>query len=83
MPIKHSGEVTGHGANLRPKQQEAIEALLRPGSVEDAAREIGITVKQLSGWMKNREFMAAYRAAVRAEHRQFLASLVQGTEHDR
>jgi transposase-like protein len=70
--------LTGHRAKLGPKQQEAIEALLRPGSVEDAAREIGITVKQLSGWMKNRDFMAAYRVATRAEHRQFLASLVQG-----
>ena len=66
------------GIKLGPKQQEAIEALLRPGSVEDAAREIGVTTKKLAGWMKNPEFMAAYRAAIRAEHRHCLASLAQG-----
>ena len=42
------------GIKLGPKQQEAIEALLRPGSIEDAAREIGVTTEKLSGWMKNR-----------------------------
>ena len=66
------------GIKLGPKQQEAIEALLRPGSIEDAAREIDITTKKLSGWMKNPVFMAAYRAAIRAEHRHCLACLAQG-----
>jgi hypothetical protein len=69
---------SSRSTKLGPKQQEAIEALLGPGSVEDAAREIGVTTKKLSGWMKDREFMAAYRAAIRAEHRQCLASLAQG-----
>ncbi|MGA2717238.1 MAG: hypothetical protein ABSG41_29520 [Bryobacteraceae bacterium] len=66
------------GTKLGPKQQEAIEALLRPGSVEDVAREIGVTTKKLSGWMKNPVFMAAYLAAIRAEHRQCMACLAQG-----
>jgi hypothetical protein len=39
---------------LAPKQQEAIEAWLRLGDIEDAAREIGVTTKKLCGWMKNR-----------------------------
>ena len=62
---------------LGPKQQEAIEALLRPGSVEDAARETGVTAKKLSLWMKDPEFMAAYRAARHVEYRQSMASLGQ------
>jgi hypothetical protein len=55
------------GTKLAPKQQEAIQALLQPGSIEDAAREIGVTTKKLAGWMKNPVFMAAHRAAIRAE----------------
>ena len=69
---------SSRSTKLGPKQQEAIEALLLPGSVEDAARKVGITTKKLSGWMKNPEFMAAYRAAKRAEYRQSMAYLGQG-----
>ena len=65
-------------ALLSAKQQEAIEALLLHGTVEDAARETFITIKKLSLWMKNPAFMAAYLAAKRAEHRQSLACLAQG-----
>ncbi|MGA2716064.1 MAG: hypothetical protein ABSG41_23445 [Bryobacteraceae bacterium] len=66
------------GTKLGPKKQEAIEALLRPGSVEDVAREINVATKKLSLWMKDPEFMAAYRAAKRAECRQSMAYLGQG-----
>ena len=66
------------GTKLGPKKQEAIEALLRPGSVEDVARQINVPTKKLSLWMKDPEFMAAYRAAKRAECRQSMAYLGQG-----
>jgi transposase-like protein len=69
---------SSRGTKLGPKQQAAIEALLRPGSIEDAARETGVSAKKLSGWMKNPAFMAEYRAAMRAEYRQSMASLGQG-----
>src|ERR1017187_250295 len=69
------------GTKLGPKQQEAIEGLLRPGSGEDVAREIGVTTKKLSGWMKNLVFMAAYRAAIRAEHRHCSGVSGAGTDH--
>jgi transposase-like protein len=62
------------------KKQEAIEALLLPGSIEDVARQTGITTKKLSLWMKDPEFMAALGAARRADHRQSIASLGHGPD---
>jgi hypothetical protein len=55
------------GQSSHQSSKKAIEAWLRPGNIEDAAREIGITTKKLSGWKKNRVFMVAHRAAIRAE----------------
>jgi hypothetical protein len=55
------------GQSSHQSSKKAIEAWLRPGNIEDAAREIGITTKKLSGWKKNRVFMAAHWAAIRAE----------------
>ena len=58
------------GTKLGPKKCRAIEALLHPGSVEDAAREAGVTTKKLSLWMKDDlEFKAALRAATRIDNR--------------
>jgi hypothetical protein len=63
------------GTKLGTKKCRAIEALLHPGTVEGAAREAGVTTKKLSQWMKDPEFMAAYRTAMRIDNRQSLASL--------
>jgi transposase-like protein len=70
--------VRDHCSGLGPKKCRAIEALLRPGSVEDAASATGVSAKTLSLWMKDPAFMAAYRAAMRADYRQAIASLGQG-----
>jgi hypothetical protein len=72
--------VKEHYANLGTKKQEAIEALLLPGTLEDVARETGITVKKLSGWMKDPVFTAQYRAAMRTDYRQSIASLGHGPD---
>jgi transposase-like protein len=70
---------SSRGTKLGARQLAAIEALLRPGTIEDAARQAGVTTKTLLRWMKNpeSEFMAVYRAAVRADCRQTMASLGQ------
>jgi hypothetical protein len=60
---------------LRPKMYKAIEALLVPGTTEDVARHAGVTTKTLSLWKKDPDFMAAYRAAMRADYKQSIASL--------
>jgi len=65
-----------HGAKLGQKKQEAIEALLLPGSVEDAARRVEVTPKKLHLWMKDDPvFAAVYRTAKGVEYRQAIASL--------
>jgi hypothetical protein len=73
----HASRIGRKQSKLGPKQQKAIEALLRPGTVEDAAREAGVPTKELSRWMKDPafEFMAEYRAARRADCRQSMASV--------
>jgi hypothetical protein len=55
----------GHGAKFDQKMEQAIAALLSHRSVEDAAREVGITANTLLRWMKEPEFQAAYREARR------------------
>jgi phage antirepressor YoqD-like protein len=69
--------MTGHGSKLSAKKKEAIAALLRM-SVEDVAETIGITLRTLQGWLKEKEFSAELRAARRAEYRQCMARMRQG-----
>ena len=71
--------MTGHGAKLGRKQEEAIAALLTQRNTEDAARTVGVTPKTLLRWMKLPEFKAAYREARRAAFGQSIARLQQAT----
>ena len=60
-------------------QKEAIAALLAHPSVTVAASVVGIPLQTLHRWMKSdKEFIAAYKAARRAESRQTMGRLRQG-----
>jgi len=71
--------MTGHGAKLGRKQEEAIAALLTNRNIEDAARAISVAPKTLLRWMKLPEFQTAYREARRAAYGQSIARLQQAT----
>jgi transposase-like protein len=49
----------GHGAKFDQKMEQAITALLSHRSIEDAAREVGISPNTLVRWMREPEFQAA------------------------
>jgi len=57
--------MVGHGAKFDQKMEQAIAALLSHRSIEDAAREVGISPNTLVRWMKEPEFQAASREARR------------------
>jgi transposase-like protein len=69
----------GHGAKFGRKQEEAIAALLRQRNIDEAAKSIGIAPNTLLKWMKQPEFLTAYREARRDAYRQAIARLQQGT----
>jgi hypothetical protein len=58
--------MVGHGAKFDQKMEQAIAALLSHRSIEDAAREVGISPNTLVRWIKEPEFQAACREARRA-----------------
>jgi Helix-turn-helix domain len=64
---------------LKPKQEEAILALLSNRTVEDAARAVTITPRTLYRWLKDSGFDAAYRQARRAAFGQCVARLQQAS----
>jgi hypothetical protein len=51
--------MVGHGTKFEQKMQQAITALLSHRSIEEAAREVGISPNTLVRWMKEPEFQAA------------------------
>jgi hypothetical protein len=67
----------GHGSKLQRKQEQAIAALLSEPNLEAAAVRIGIAVRTLKSWLKDREFLAAYRRARRAVVEMALGRLQQ------
>jgi len=64
---------------LRPKQQEAILALLTNGTVEQAARAVNITPRTLYRWLQEPLFHKAYRKARRDAFGQGTARLQQAS----
>jgi len=72
---KMSGNVT----ELRPKQQEAILALLTNATVEQAARAVNITPRTLYRWLQESLFNKAYRKACRDAFGQGTARLQQAS----
>jgi hypothetical protein len=55
----------GHGTKFIQKMDQAVAALLSQRNIDDAAREVGVSVNTLSRWMKLPEFEAALREARR------------------
>ncbi|MGO9275073.1 MAG: phBC6A51 family helix-turn-helix protein [Terriglobia bacterium] len=68
-----------NGSKLRPKQEEAILALLTNRSVEDAARAVKIGRRTLYRWLSEPEFDQAYRKARRTAFGQGTARLQQSS----
>jgi hypothetical protein len=71
--------MSGNVTKLKPKQEEAILALLSNRTVEDAARAVKITPRTLYRWLNEPGFDAAYRQARRAAFRQGAARLQQAS----
>ena len=57
--------MTGHGAKLPRKRQQAIVALIEHSTMKEAARAIGIGEATIHRWLKNESFLVAYREAKR------------------
>jgi len=72
-------QMKGHGSKFGRKKEEAIAALLTQRNIEEAAKSIGIAPNTLLNWMKQPEFLTAYREARRDAYRQAIARLQQGT----
>lgn len=69
--------MSGNVTKLKPKQEEAIIALLSNRTVEDAARAVKITPRTLYRWLNEPCFAAAYRQACRTALGQSTARLQQ------
>jgi AcrR family transcriptional regulator len=72
-------QMSGNVAELTPKQEEAILALLSNRTVEDAARAAKITPRTLYRYLKDPEFNAAYRQARWTAFGQCTARLQQAS----
>jgi hypothetical protein len=70
-----SGDVT----KLKPKQEEAILALLSNRTVEETARAVKITPRTLYRWLNEPDFDRAYRKARRKAFGQATARLQQAS----
>jgi hypothetical protein len=71
--------MAGNVTKLRPKQEEAIIALLSNRSVEEAARAIKIAPRTLYRWLNEPVFDKAYRKARHAAFGQGTARLQQAS----
>ena len=71
--------MAGNGNKLKPKQEEAILALLTNPSVEHAARAAKIGPRTLYRWQQDPEFDRAYRKARRDAFGQGTARLQQAS----
>jgi hypothetical protein len=71
--------MAGNGKDLKPKQEEAILALLTNPSVEHAARAVKIGPRTLYRWQQEPEFDKAYRKARRDAFGQGTARLQQAS----
>jgi hypothetical protein len=71
--------MSGNVTVLKPKQEEAIIALLTSRNVEEAARAVKITPRTLYRWLSEPEFDKAYRKARRHAFAQSTARLQQAS----
>jgi|ERR1700733_1208808 len=67
--------MSGNVTKLKPKQEDAIIALLSNRTVEDAARAVNITPRTLYRWQQEPAFDAAQLKARRAGYGRSIARL--------
>ena len=72
-------QMTGHGAKLGRKQEEAIAALLSHRTIDDAAHACGVGTRTLIRWLKLPGFRNEYRRARREVVLQTVARMQQAT----
>jgi predicted transcriptional regulator len=70
--------VRGHGSKFGRKMEGAVAALLTQRNIEEAAQSAGVSIKTLLRWMKEPEFLRAYREGRRAAYTQAVSRLQQG-----
>jgi len=68
---------SGHGSKFERKKEEAIAALLKHRTLEEAARAVDLSVTTLIRWMKDPRFEAEYREARLSKFRESLARVEQ------
>jgi DNA-binding transcriptional MerR regulator len=71
--------MTGHGAKLGHKMEQAIIALLTARNTEEAAKIAGVSAKTLLRWQNESAFDKAYRKARRDAFGQGTARLQQAS----
>jgi DNA-binding transcriptional MerR regulator len=71
--------MTGHGAKLGRKMEQAILALLTARNTEEAAKIAGVSPKTLLRWQNEPAFDKAYRKARREAFGQGTARLQQAS----
>ncbi len=71
--------MTGHGAKLGRKMEQAILALLTARNTEEAAKSAGVSPKTLLRWQNEPVFDKAYRKARRDAFGQGAARLQQAS----
>ena len=67
------------GVKFGRKMEDAIAALLTQRNVDEAAHTAGIGTRTLLRWMKEPEFLTAYREARRAAFGQSIARMQQAS----
>jgi hypothetical protein len=65
----------GHGSQFGRRKEAAIAALLSTRTIDDAARETGISGRTMLRWMKDPEFQEEYLLARRQSQSQATARL--------
>jgi len=71
--------MTGHGAKLGRKMEQAVIAMLTARNLEEVAKSVGVSTKTLLRWQKLPEFDRAFREAKTVTFRQSLARLQQAS----
>jgi hypothetical protein len=71
--------MSGHGAKLGRKMEQAVIALLTARNLEEAAKSIGVSQKTLQRWQQLPEFETAFRNARMGAFRLSLAKLQQAS----
>ena len=70
----------GHGAKFPRKKQEAIAALLRCRTLEDAAEETAISSKTLRRWLEDPDFFQQYHEARISAYGHAMATMQSASE---